>query len=186
MPEQWWNSLTTAGWRFQEVLDGTKKDPPNPTYTCMVKMTPRGQYITWKNALREEIGTSEQLMPRRKSHEIKNLACFDDKLIVIFMLTYLEMLSWIVFSFEVSLVLWHPHSTNLLFGPLAFELNTSLGSLQIESLQFAPSVGRAWFKSKEIRFNVHDGGSRSTSLRSRTTLGRCQPTPSRVKRFSAW
>ena len=75
------------------MLDGTGRDPLNPTYTCVVKMTPRGQYITWKNALRGEIGTSEQLMPRRKSHEIKNLACFNDKLIVIFMLTHLETLS---------------------------------------------------------------------------------------------
>ena len=39
------------------------------------------------------------------------------------------------FSFEVNLVLLYPHSTNLLFGPLAFEPNTSLESLQIESLQ---------------------------------------------------
>ena len=87
------------------MLDGTGRDPPNSTYMCVVKMTPRGPYITWKNALREEIGTSEQLMPRRKSHEIKNLACFDDKLIVTFMLIHLETLSLIVFSFEVNLVL---------------------------------------------------------------------------------
>ena len=36
------------------MLDGIGKDPPNPTYTCVVKMTPRGQYITWKNALRKK------------------------------------------------------------------------------------------------------------------------------------
>ena len=40
------------------------------------------------------------------------------------------------FSFEVNLVLLYPRSTNLLFGHLAFESNTSSGSLQIESLQF--------------------------------------------------
>ena len=79
------------------MFDGTGRDPPNPTYTCVVKMTPREQYITWKNALREKIGTSKQLMLRRKSYEIKNLACFKDKLIVIFVLIHLETLSLIVF-----------------------------------------------------------------------------------------
>ena len=83
------------------MLDGTGRDPPNPTYTCVVKMTPRGPYIIWKNALREEIGTSEQLMPRRKSHEITNIACFNDKLIVIFMLIHLETLSLIVFLLKL-------------------------------------------------------------------------------------
>ena len=83
------------------MLDGTGRDPPNPTYTCVVKMTPRGQYITWKNALREGIGISEQLMPRRKSHEIKNSARINDKLIVIFMLIHLETLSLIVFLLKL-------------------------------------------------------------------------------------
>ena len=83
------------------MLDGTGRDPPNPTYTCVVKMTPRWQHITWKNALREGIETSEQLMPRRKSHEIKNLACFNDKLIVIFMLIHLETLSLIIFLLKL-------------------------------------------------------------------------------------
>ena len=75
------------------MLDGTGRDPPNPTYTCVVKITPRGQYITWKNALREGIGTSKQLMLRRKSYEIKNLACFKDKLIGISVLIHLKTLS---------------------------------------------------------------------------------------------
>ena len=83
------------------MLDGTRRDPPNPTYTCVVKMIPRGQYITWKNALREGIETSKQLMPRRKSHEIKNLACFNDKLIVIFMLIHLETLRLIIFLLKL-------------------------------------------------------------------------------------
>ena len=34
--------------------------------------------------------TSKQVMLRRKSYEIKNLACFKDKLIVIFVLIHLE------------------------------------------------------------------------------------------------
>ena len=83
------------------MLDGTGRDPPNPTYTCVVKMTSREQYITWKNALREGIETSKQLMLRRKSYEIKNLACFKDKLIVIFALIYLETLSLIVFLLKL-------------------------------------------------------------------------------------
>ena len=79
------------------MLDGTGRDLPNPTYTCVVKMTPRGQYITWKNALRERIGTFKQVTPRRKPYEIKNLACFKEKLIVIFVLIHLETFGLIVF-----------------------------------------------------------------------------------------
>ena len=71
------------------MLDETGRNPPNPAYTCVVKMTPRGQYITWKNALRKEIGTSEQRVLRRKPYEIKNLTGFKEKLIVILVLIYL-------------------------------------------------------------------------------------------------
>ena len=83
------------------MLDGTGRDPPNPTYTCVVKMTPRGQYITWKNALRERIETSKQVTPRGKSYEIKNLACFKEKLILIFVLIHLKTLSLIVFLLKL-------------------------------------------------------------------------------------
>ena len=83
------------------MLDGTGNDPPNPTYTCVVKMTPRGQYITWKNALREGIGTSKQVMPRGKPYKIKNLACFKEKLIVIFVLIHLKTLSLIIFLLKL-------------------------------------------------------------------------------------
>ena len=117
------------------MLDGTGRDPPNPTYTCVMKMTPGGQYITWKNAPKRGMGTSKRIVPRRKSYEIKNLACFKEKLIVIFVLIHPETLKFNRFSFRFNLVLLYPRSTNLLFGPLAIELNTSLGSLQIESLQ---------------------------------------------------
>ena len=44
------------------------------------------------------------------------------------------------FSFKVNLVLEHPRSTNLLFGPLTYEPNTSLGSLQIESLHILLNI----------------------------------------------
>ena len=54
-----------------------------------IKKTQRRQYLTWKNALREEIRTSKQVTPRRKPYEIKNLACFKGKLIVIFVLIHL-------------------------------------------------------------------------------------------------
>ena len=83
------------------MLDGTGGDPSNPTYACVVKMTPKEQYITWKNALRKRIRTSKQVMPRGKSCEIKNLACFKEKLIVIFVLIHLEMLSLIVFLLKL-------------------------------------------------------------------------------------
>ena len=83
------------------MLDGTGRDPLNPTYTCVVKMTPRGQYIIWKNALRERIGTSKRVGPRRKSYEIKNLACLKDKSIVISVLIHQEMLSLILFLLKL-------------------------------------------------------------------------------------
>ena len=83
------------------MLDGTGRDPPNPTYTCVIKMTPKWQYITWKNALREEIGTSKQVTLRGKPYEIKNLACFKGKLIVIFVLIHLKTLSLIVFLLKL-------------------------------------------------------------------------------------
>ena len=35
-------------------MDETGRNPPNPTYTCMMRMTPGGQYITWKIAWRGE------------------------------------------------------------------------------------------------------------------------------------
>ena len=72
------------------MLDGTERDPLNPIYTCVVKMTPREQYITWKNALRKrEIGTSKQRVLRRKPYEIKNGTCFKEKLIGILVLIHL-------------------------------------------------------------------------------------------------
>ena len=116
------------------MLDETGRDPPNPTYTCVVKMTPRGQYITWKNAFRERIETSKQLMLRRKSYEIKNLACFKDKFDSNICINLSRNVKFNRFSSEVNLVLLYPRSTNILFGPLAFEPNTSLVSMQIESL----------------------------------------------------
>ena len=73
----------------------------NLTYTCMAGMIPRGQYIIWKNTLREGIRTSKQLMLRRKSYKIKNLACFKGKLIVIFVLIHLKTLSLIVFLLKL-------------------------------------------------------------------------------------
>ena len=71
------------------MLDGTGRDSPNPTYMCVVKMTSRRQYITWKNALREEIETSEQRGLRRNPYELKNRTYFKEKLIVILVLIQL-------------------------------------------------------------------------------------------------
>ena len=43
--EQYGGSLTVAHRKFQEVLDETERNPPNPTYTCVVRMEHRGWYI---------------------------------------------------------------------------------------------------------------------------------------------
>ena len=135
MSEQWWDSLIAAGWRFQEVLDGTGRDPPNPTYTCVVKMTPRGQYITWKNTLRKRIGTSKQRGLRRKTLWNKKLNLFQGEIDRDISVNPFINVKFNRFSFGINLILWHPCSTNLLFGLLTFEPNTNLGSLQIKSLQ---------------------------------------------------
>ena len=36
-------------------MDGTGRNPTNLAYTCVVRMTLRLQYITWKNALKERL-----------------------------------------------------------------------------------------------------------------------------------
>ena len=51
--------------------------------------------------IKKKIGTSKQLMLRRKSYEIKNLACFKDKLIVISVLIHRETLNLIVFLLKL-------------------------------------------------------------------------------------
>ena len=53
------------------MVNGTKRDLPNPTYMCVVEMTSRGQYITRKNALRGRIRISEQGRLRRKPYKKK-------------------------------------------------------------------------------------------------------------------
>ena len=111
---------------------GQKEIPSNPIYTCAVKMIWRRQYITWKKALRGRRSEhKKQRVLRRKPSERQNWTCSIEKLIIILGLTLKKNR----FSFGVNLVLWYPRSTNLLFGPLEFEPNTNLGSLQIESLQ---------------------------------------------------
>ena len=105
MPEQWSSSLTAIGWWFWEVLDGTGRNPLNLAYTCVVRMTRRLQYITWKNALKAGRGTLIQFLSWRKPYKTKNLVCFEDK----FDNLICVKPSWIVkfnrFSSEINLVL---------------------------------------------------------------------------------
>ena len=74
----------------------------------------------------------------------------------------------------------------ILFGPIYVRTQYHFGSLQIESLQLAPSVGRACVNLKDFRCNVSDGGSGSTSPRGGTASGGCQPAPGRVKGLLTW
>ena len=53
MLEQWSSSLTATSSWFWEVLDGTGRSSPNLTYTCMVGIIPRLQYIAWENVLKK-------------------------------------------------------------------------------------------------------------------------------------
>ena len=43
--EQWEGSLTAAHRKFQEVPDGTERNPPDTTYTCAARMERKGEYI---------------------------------------------------------------------------------------------------------------------------------------------
>ena len=89
-------------------------------------------------------------------------------------------------SKKVNLVL-NTHALQIiLFGPISMRAQYHFGSLQIESLQLAPSVGRACVNLKDFRCNVSDGGSGSTSPHGGIASGGCQPAPGRVKGLLAW
>ena len=66
-----------------------KGSPESNLHVCGEDDTKRAVYNT-EEYIERKIGTSKQVMLRRKSYEIKNLACFKDKLIVIFVLIHLE------------------------------------------------------------------------------------------------
>ena len=68
---------------------------------CGEDDTKRAVYNMEECIKRKEGGTSKQLMLRRKSYEINNLASFKDKLIVISVLIHLEMLSLIIFLLKL-------------------------------------------------------------------------------------
>ena len=63
------NSNEAVVRKFQEVLDGTERNLPNPSYTCAVKMERRGRYITRKNNLRK----GERDKKRQTKKERENL-----------------------------------------------------------------------------------------------------------------
>ena len=45
IPEQKGSSLIAAHRKFQEVPDGTERNPLDTTYTCAVRMELKGEYI---------------------------------------------------------------------------------------------------------------------------------------------
>ena len=123
MPEQWWSNLTVTSWRFQKVLDGTERDPSNPTYTCMVKMISRGQYITWKKALREgDQNIKKTKSTQKKTLETKELNLFQRKIDRYISANLSINMRFNCFSFRVNLVLGHPCSTNFIVW--AFNVRT--------------------------------------------------------------
>ena len=96
-------ALQATGLWFQEVLDGTGRNPPNLAYMCMIEMTRRLQYITWKNAPRR---TDERLL--KENHRTKNnLVGSEDKFdnLVCVILSYIVKINR--FSSGINLVL-HP------------------------------------------------------------------------------
>ena len=79
-----------------EVLGGVgwdRKGSPEPNlHVYGENDTKKAVYNMEECAKKREIGTSKRVVPRRKSYEIKNLACFKEKLIVIFVLIHPETL----------------------------------------------------------------------------------------------
>ena len=125
-----------------------KGSPESNLHVCGEDDTKRAVY-NMEECAKKKIGTSKRIVPRRKSYEIKNWACFKEKLIIILVLIHPETLKFNRFSFRFNLVLSYPRSTNLLFRPLAIEPNTSLGSLQIESLQL-PKYFLKWYNNGSL------------------------------------
>ena len=68
---------------------------------CGKDDTKRAVYNMKECIEKKGIGTSKQVTPRGKPYEIKNLACFNDKLIVKFVLIHLETLSLIIFLLKL-------------------------------------------------------------------------------------
>ena len=60
------------------MLDGTEKNPPNPTYMCVVKILSREQYITKKKALREGGSEGEPKTNILKRKPLKELNLFEE------------------------------------------------------------------------------------------------------------
>ena len=73
IPEQWEGSLTAAHRKFQEVPDGTERNPPNPTYTCAARMKREGKYINRKKSLKGGIEKkkNKESGQRRREREKK-------------------------------------------------------------------------------------------------------------------
>ena len=78
---------------------------------------------------------NQQKILRGKPYDSKNWTCLKKKVDRYICANLSLNVRLNRFSFRVNLVLGYPRSTNLLFGPLMFEFNTSFGSLQIEFLQ---------------------------------------------------
>ena len=69
IPEQWGSSLTAAPRKFQEVPDGTKRSPPNPTYTCAGRMERKGRYINQKKNMKK--GDRDRKKEEKRTREGK-------------------------------------------------------------------------------------------------------------------
>ena len=67
---------------------------------CGEDDTKRAVY-NMEECIERKIGTSKQVTLRGKPYEIKNLACFKEKLIMIFVLIHLKTLSLIVFLLKL-------------------------------------------------------------------------------------
>ena len=60
------------------MLDGTGRSSPNLTYTCVVGITPRLGYITWKDVLKRGEGKIKRFFGEQDCERLYNFIVHQD------------------------------------------------------------------------------------------------------------
>jgi len=87
------------------VPDGTERDPPNPTYTCMVRMELKGWYINRKKNMQEgdrnkKEKKREQRQKERRAKRERELYRLPKKTIVVPVMGLQYTWGWIFLLYE--------------------------------------------------------------------------------------
>ena len=100
------------------MLDGTERNPPNPTYTCAVRMEHKGGYINWKKNAPKGIGTKKRKGKNTKKKKKKSkkrekeLYRLPRKTIVVPTLDFQYTWEWVFLLYKSEPSSLHPRSTN--------------------------------------------------------------------------